>query len=292
MTPLVSIIMNCFNGEKYILQSIESVLSQNYTNWELIFWDNQSNDGTSKKVKLFSDKRIRYFYSDKHTPLYEARNRALLVSKGDLISFLDVDDTWEPTKISTQVDYFVKHPNAELIFTNYTIHNTNNNTRILAFSKNILNKINANDLIKNYRIGILTVMMRKSTFIKQDIKFNPAYHIIGDFDLFIRLSLRIKINLINLNLATYKVHGENEGIKNKNKYFDEINDWCIQIRQSHPILNVQPILNKAIYGRCCTLLDNDCYLESIKLSRKLTFGILKIKLIIKILLKFFSTLKR
>ena len=65
--PLVSIIMNCYNGETYLIQSIESVLSQTYKNWELIFWDNRSNDKSAEIFKSYKDSRFKYFYAPEHT---------------------------------------------------------------------------------------------------------------------------------------------------------------------------------------------------------------------------------
>ena len=65
--PLVSILMNCFNGEKYLRQAIESVLSQSYKNWELVFWDNRSTDSSAAIVNGYKDSRIRYFLSPTHT---------------------------------------------------------------------------------------------------------------------------------------------------------------------------------------------------------------------------------
>ena len=76
--PLVSIIINCFNGEKYLHQSLESVISQRYKNWEIIFWDNQSTDSSSKIFKKYKDSRFKYFLATKHSKfLYEARNHAI-----------------------------------------------------------------------------------------------------------------------------------------------------------------------------------------------------------------------
>ena len=63
--PLVSIIMNCHNGEKYLKKSVSSIINQSYRNWELIFWDNKSSDNSAKILKNFKDKRIKYFYSKK-----------------------------------------------------------------------------------------------------------------------------------------------------------------------------------------------------------------------------------
>ena len=54
--------MNCHNGEKFLVESLKSVLSQTYKNWELVFWDNKSNDRSSEILKSFRDKRIRYYY--------------------------------------------------------------------------------------------------------------------------------------------------------------------------------------------------------------------------------------
>ena len=63
--PLVSIIMNCLNGEKYLNSAIDSVINQTYKNWELIFWDNRSTDNSANILKKYKDKRIKYFYSKK-----------------------------------------------------------------------------------------------------------------------------------------------------------------------------------------------------------------------------------
>ena len=93
-SPLVSVIMNCYNGEKYLTESLSSLLSQNYSNWELIFWDNLSTDNSKKIFKNFNDKRFKYFLADKHTVLYEARNLAIKKTSGDYIAFLDTDDIW------------------------------------------------------------------------------------------------------------------------------------------------------------------------------------------------------
>ena len=67
---LISIIMNCYNGETYLSESIKSVLSQTYKNWELIFWDNQSKDKSSEIFKSYKDIRLRYFYADQETSSY------------------------------------------------------------------------------------------------------------------------------------------------------------------------------------------------------------------------------
>ena len=115
--PLVSIIINCFNGETYLHDCIKSVLSQTYKNWEIIFWDNQSNDKSAEIFKSYNDNRFKYFLADHHTSLYEARNLAIKKSKGELISFIDTDDLWVKNKLELQVPLF-ENPEISLAYGN------------------------------------------------------------------------------------------------------------------------------------------------------------------------------
>ena len=59
--PLVSIIVNCFNGEKYLKRALQSILNQTYKNWEVVFWDNCSSDDSKKIFLEFQDSRFKYF---------------------------------------------------------------------------------------------------------------------------------------------------------------------------------------------------------------------------------------
>ena len=59
--PLISILMNCYNGEKYLREALEGVINQTYKNWELIFWDNMSSDNSAKIFNSYSEKRFQYY---------------------------------------------------------------------------------------------------------------------------------------------------------------------------------------------------------------------------------------
>ena len=114
--PLVSVIMNCRNGEKFLYKSVKSVLKQTYKNLELIFWDNISTDNSKKIIKKFKDKRIRYFCSKKPIKLYQARNCAIKKAKGKYVTFIDVDDWWVTNKTSKQVELLEKNNSADLAY--------------------------------------------------------------------------------------------------------------------------------------------------------------------------------
>ena len=95
INPLVSIIMNCHNGEKYLKESLNSIVNQTYKNWELIFFDNNSNDNSKKILSSYeNDQRIKYFKSIEFLKLYDARNKAIEQAKGEYITFIDTDDLW------------------------------------------------------------------------------------------------------------------------------------------------------------------------------------------------------
>ena len=104
--PLVSVVINCYNGEKYLKEAIDSVYEQTYQNWEIIFWDNASTDQTAEIVKLY-DNKLRYFRSKKTTVLGKARVEATKEAVGEYIAFLDSDDLWLQDKLEKQVALFV-----------------------------------------------------------------------------------------------------------------------------------------------------------------------------------------
>ena len=119
--PLVSIIMNCHNGEKYLKESLKSLFNQSYKNWELVFFDNNSNDNSGKILKSFKDKRIRFFSSKKKLNLYHARNLAIKKTKGHYVCFLDIDDLYHKDKLKLQINFLKKNREFKIIYSNYTV---------------------------------------------------------------------------------------------------------------------------------------------------------------------------
>lgn len=102
---LVSIIMPTYNCGQYIAESIQSVLSQTYSNWELLIIDDCSTDNTRYVVSSFKDPRIHYQCNQKNSGAAISRNTALRMAKGKYIAFLDSDDLWSPNKLERQIAY-------------------------------------------------------------------------------------------------------------------------------------------------------------------------------------------
>lgn len=115
---LVSIVLPSYNLEKYISQTINSVLSQTYPYWELVITDDCSSDSTVRIIREFAEKdsRIRLFILDKNSGAGAARNNSIKEAKGRYIAFLDGDDWWYPNKLQLQMEFIQEHQ-YEFVFT-------------------------------------------------------------------------------------------------------------------------------------------------------------------------------
>lgn len=118
MNDLVSIIMPSYNTAQYIKNTIQSVLNQTYTNWELIIVDDCSNDNTNEVFNTITDQRIMIFKNEKNSGAAVSRNKALREAKGRWIAFLDSDDLWMPEKLEKQIAFMEKN-NYAFSYTKY-----------------------------------------------------------------------------------------------------------------------------------------------------------------------------
>ncbi len=221
--PLVSIIMNCHNGGKFLEQSVNSIISQTYKNWELIFWDNDSKDDSKKIITKFPDKRIKYFKSKKFNRLYKSRNLAIQNAKGDFISFLDTDDLWQKDKLEKQINFFSKNKDYEIVYSNYNIYDESKKKRFIKFKKVLPSGMVFKQLLRNYTVGIVTICLRSNLF--KDNSFNDNFDIIGDFDLFLKFSENKKIGYMHDILAEYRLHKSNLSKKKIDEHVIELQTW-------------------------------------------------------------------
>lgn len=121
---MISIIVPVYNVEKYIEETIKSVLSQTFSDYELILVNDCSKDGSVEKIKAFLDPRIRLVEQPENMGAYAARNRGLEEAKGEYIAFLDSDDIWEPEKLEKEFAFMQKE-NAGFVFTGYEFADCN-----------------------------------------------------------------------------------------------------------------------------------------------------------------------
>tara|TARA_Y100000768_G_scaffold333690_1_gene273889 strand:- start:23609 stop:24511 length:903 start_codon:yes stop_codon:yes gene_type:complete len=234
--PKISIIVNCYNGQEFLFNALDSVIKQTYSNWELIFWDNRSTDESSQIFKKFNQKNFKYFLSKHHTLLYEARDNAIDKASGELIAFLDTDDYWEKNKLSRQVEQF-RDQKVALCCSNFWIRNEKKNKVSLAFKKNTPNKKNLDNFLKNNFVNISTLVLRKKVYDILEYGFDKEYEMIGDFDLVVRMMQISDLKFINEPLSTYRWHANN--LSNKKIFLnnEEKFKWLEKNRNNQIILN-------------------------------------------------------
>ena len=281
--PLVSIIINCYNGEKYLENAITSVFEQTYSHWEIIFWDNQSTDNSAVIFKKYRDERLKYYLAPARTRLYEARNYAIEKSSGEYIAFLDVDDWWLPDKLEKQLPIFSK---IGMVCGNHWIVNENKKTKWIRYRKRIPSGNVLDDLLKEYFVGLLTLMIRRDALRSLRIQCNPDYHIIGDFDLVVRLAVGWELGSVQEPVACYRIHDNNESTKSSCEYEQELESWIKEMDKNRDISaskNWPQIKNIYLYIKAMNQIKNGQKNEAFKLYKKLSWNIYKLKLIFGLL---------
>ena len=284
---LVSIIMNCYNGEKYLREALDSIIDQTYKNWELIFWDNQSTDDSANIVHSYNDHRIKYFYSKTHTLLYEARNLAIEKSQGGYLAFLDVDDYWNSTKLEKQMLVFSKNSEVAIVYSNYYFKNEIKNTFKEVNKRKLPEGMIVDELLRKNLMWLLTVLLNRKFINEQEKVFDPRLHIMGDYDMGIKISSKYKVSCVQQPLATKRWHGGNESISHQELTIKEFERWSMEMKKCPEISNnkgFQVLLNQITYQKSMLLLMNGNTLTAFKFFLKLPIGMEKLKLLISFLL--------
>lgn len=251
-SKLVSIILNCYNGSSFLKEALTSIKNQTYKNWEVIFWDNQSSDNSKDILKSFRNKKFRYFLSKKHTSLYAARNLAIRKAKGKYISFLDCDDTWEKNKLERQLKLF-EDKRVAVVYGNSWLKNEKSKKYKKFINYRMKEGYIYNELLQNYNVGILTAVIKKDFLPKKIEIFNSKYNIIGDFDLFIKISKKYKFRVIQDPVATYRIHENNLSTVRKNTEIKELEHWLKKNKVKLKKTNYNSIKNRLIISKYINL---------------------------------------
>ncbi len=157
--PLFSILMPCYNSGPFLKISIESVLNQTFTDWELLIIDDCSNDNTRYIIHQYvnQDLRIKYFRTNKPSgsPVLP-RNIGIENARGSYIAFLDSDDVWLPNKLEKQLEMFIQYGDMAICFSNYEkmTEKGERNNRIVSAPA----KTNYKQLLLGNVIGCLTAV--------------------------------------------------------------------------------------------------------------------------------------
>jgi len=209
MNPKISVIIPVFNGEKYISQTINSVLTQTYENIELIIVNDGSNDDTEIIIKTFRDSRIKYMLQA-NNGVSAARNTGIGGAEGEFIAFLDADDVWLPEKLEKQLHCFANDERTSLVFSDsYFIDAYGNRIDGRYFQKVRPHRgaVYALLLRENF-IPWPTVMIRRN-ILSQTGLFNSSYSTGADYDFTLRIARIFGVDYVDEPLLEYRLHSSN-----------------------------------------------------------------------------------
>ena len=255
--------MNCFNGEKYLHEALTSIISQTYQNWELIFFDNQSTDKSKKIFESFKEPRFTYYYAENHIKLYKARNIAMRKTTGDLIAFLDVDDYWVNTKLERQCNEFDQDKKLDFVFSKYSIVDELYD-KVEDKQKVDISKKKKEELIMNYEVGLSTVMIRQDLLKRRNFSFDENYKIIGDFDAFVELILKVKYLYINKRLSFYRWHDLNLSTVMHDEELEELQYWVDKRKSELSLTIINHVVNKIDYMSSIKNIKTKKFFQSLK----------------------------
>ena len=209
---LISVIIPCYNGEKFLSEAIESVLAQSYPNWECILINDGSNDSTEQISKKYAaaDSRITYIYQKNQGPT-AARNKGIAVAKGKFIQLLDQDDIIKPEKFVFQLDTFNKNSDADIAYCEYLCFNNYNKENLYPMTgRYIISENPVDDFIYKWGKELILpphpYLFRKSCFDNWGW-YDEKLFIADDWDLYVRFSIhRPKFIFTEGVFALYRRH--------------------------------------------------------------------------------------
>ena len=224
LNDCIDIILPNYNSEKYIKQTINSIINQEYKNWKLLIIDDCSNNKTKNILKKFSkNRKIKIFWLKKNRGAGFSRNYALKKSNSPFVAFIDSDDLWKKDKLKKQLN-FMKKNNFSFTYTNYETFGKKSK------KINSPSKLNYSDFIKNTSIATSTMMIRREKI--KNIKFSNT-KICEDYYFKCKLLKKTKFAYcLKNNLTKYRIRDKSLQSNNFRNFY-----WIWKINKDYNNLN-------------------------------------------------------
>ena len=207
--PTVSVMMNCLNADSFLKNAIDSVYSQSFDDWEIIFWDNASTD-KSLKIAQSYDHKTRIFSSEETVNLGKARSEAALKAKGKYLAFLDCDDVWLDKHLEILLKKFNEDEDIGLIYGRSKIINEDNST--VGFYPHIDAELPSGnifkELCKQNFIPFVSAMADKKKFFEAG-GFPSDFKHSTDYYLFLNMAQVCRVKAIDSIQSCYRIHQTN-----------------------------------------------------------------------------------
>jgi glycosyltransferase involved in cell wall biosynthesis len=219
----VSCVMPVYNGEKYLRETIDSILNQTYSDFEFIIIDDGSTDNSVKIIESYKDSRIKLYKNEKNMGICDSTNKGIELAKGEYIALTDHDDISYNTRFEKQVKYLDE--NLDVGAVSALIHRENvkdkNNVNLGQIIEYCFENVNIFTIIlwytkaKNgfiYGVPNTVLMIRKEILIKYGIKYDSEYQYAQDMKMAFELLKLTKIRILQEILGYYRWHGNNSSI--------------------------------------------------------------------------------
>src|SRR4028119_1041930 len=210
-TPQVSVIIPAYNGDRYIAQAVESVISQTYKNWEIIVVDDGSTDDTRRALQPYVEK-IRYVYQE-NQGVAAARNRGIQEARGELIAFLDHDDFFLPDKLAAQVACFEAQPQLGIIHSGWRRVDWRGETLGDVEPWQKAPNLDLEEWVQ-WKPILLSAMMFRREWLERVGGLDTRFQQVCDLDLALRLTLMgCQSTWLHQITVCYREHDRNESRK-------------------------------------------------------------------------------
>ena len=231
--PRVSVIMNSYNSESHLADTLTSLAAQSFQDFEVIFWDNASTDASPQIARSFGP-QLRYFRAESTSPLGQARNLALAQTQGDVFAFLDCDDLWLPDKLERQMALFDANPRLGLACTDTVMFSERGDlSRVFAKSAPARGHV-FRELVERQWISMSSAMISRSAFEGLAEGFDPTLLVCEEADVFYRLALRYDLDYVDAPLTRWRVHGVNTTFRKFGIVADETLRILGKLRRMNP----------------------------------------------------------
>jgi glycosyltransferase involved in cell wall biosynthesis len=223
--PKISIIIPTYNSSLFLKRTVKSVLSQTFTDWELLMVDDCSTDNTAELIEEFTkqDSRIKLYKTPQNSggPA-TAKNIGINNAQGEYVAFLDHDDEWLPEKLKKQLELFETSKNEKLGLVSCYINIRDNNTKKIISKHRTLYKENTLSMLLQYNFLVTSsCVMTKLEILKKVGLFDTDFKVSDDWDMWLRIiKSRYELDFIPECLVDYFVH-ENNLSSNKEREVEE-----------------------------------------------------------------------
>lgn len=207
----VSIILPVYNGEKYLSETIDSIIEQTFADWEIVAVNDGSTDNSlfvlnKYKAKLESKMKV---INKENAGVSSARNIAMENSTGEYLAFVDADDIWLPEKLGKQVMILNKNPDVALVYTDMCAIIEGKITQIKSIMKKKLYRGNIFEPLFYFNFIPLSSIVLRKEMIENYGNFDSNYKIIQDYDLLLRIAEDNEIDYVDESLLLYRIHVNN-----------------------------------------------------------------------------------